>query len=170
MGISGSPSRTVSRQNQPDSAESHGTGASVEEESRDQVEVVDSKTSPVPVVQVEMAQRPPSLDPSSRALGDTLKEEASYPQVSDCSGRIIGSSPASYFKSDGPKVIRCFQVASDSALSVMLTLFLLGLCVISRLPHLLTPLQHHFKSAMWEVNSVFSCTSYINGHPVAAEV
>lgn len=140
----------MSHRNQPDSAESHGTGASVERESRDQVEVVDSETSPVPVVKVEMAQRPPSLDPSSRALGDMLKEEASYPKVSDCSGRIIGSSPASYFKSDGPKVIRCFQVASDSVLSVMLTLSLLGLCVISRLPHLLAPLQHHFKYAKWE--------------------
>lgn len=150
MGISGSPSRTVSHQNQPNSAAPHGAGASVEEGSRDQVEVVDSETSPVPVVEVEMAQRPPSLDPGSRALGDTPKEEASYPKVSDCSGRIMGSSPASYFKSDGPKVIRCFQVASDSVLSVMLTLSLLGLCVISRLPHLLTPLQHHFKSATGE--------------------
>ncbi|XP_070767718.1 uncharacterized protein [Enoplosus armatus] len=107
LGFSGIPSPTVSHKSEPDSVEAHG--APVEEESRDQEEVVVFETSLVPIVEVEMAQLPPSLNPCCKALGETLEEEGSYPKVSECSGRIVGSSPASYFRSDGPRVIRCFQ-------------------------------------------------------------
>lgn len=108
--FSGIPSPTVSNKSDPDSVEAHG--APVEEESCDQDEVVVFETSLVPIVEVEMAQLPPSPDPCCRALDETLEEEGSYPEVSECSGTIAGSSPASYFRSDGPQVIRCFQVAS----------------------------------------------------------
>lgn len=108
MGLSGSPGLGVSLPSEPRSVESGGTGASVGEESPDRVEVVHSGTSLEPVVEVEAAPLPSCLDPGSRALGDAPQEEARRP------AGIIGSSPASYFKSDGPKVIRCFQVASDS--------------------------------------------------------
>lgn len=109
LDFSGKPSPTVSHKSEPDSVEFHGVP--VEEESYDQEEVVVFETSLVPIVEVEMAQLPPSLDLSSKALDETLEEEGSYPGVSECSGRIVGSSPASYFRSDGPQVIRCFQVA-----------------------------------------------------------
>lgn len=111
LGVSSIPSPNVSHTSEPDSAVAHGAGAPVDEESCDQVEVVVLETSLVPIIEVEMAQLPLSLHPSSRALDETLGEEGSCPEVSECSGRIIGSSPASYFKSDGPQVIRCFQVA-----------------------------------------------------------
>ncbi|KAG8010144.1 Protein 4.1 [Nibea albiflora] len=105
LGFSGSP--TVSLKSEPDSVE--GPGVPVEEESRDQEGVVVFDTSLVPIVEVEMAQLPPSFDPCCRALDEIQEEEGSCPEVSECSGRIVGSSPASYFRSDGPRVIRCFQ-------------------------------------------------------------
>ncbi|XP_044063520.1 uncharacterized protein LOC122881404 isoform X14 [Siniperca chuatsi] len=107
LGFSGIPSPTVSHRSEPDSVEAHG--APVEEESCDEEEVVVFETPLVPIVEVEMAQLPPSLDPCCKALDETLEEEGLYPEVSECSGRIVGSSPASYFRSDGPQVIRCFQ-------------------------------------------------------------
>ncbi|XP_070821751.1 uncharacterized protein [Chaetodon trifascialis] len=107
LGFSGSPSPAVSHKSEPASVEAHGAPA--EEESCHQEEVVVFETSLVPIVEVEMAQLPPSFDPCSRALNETLEEEGSCPEVSRCSGRIAGSSPASYFRSDGPQVIRCFQ-------------------------------------------------------------
>lgn len=100
---------TVSHKCEPDGIEARG--GPVEEESFDQEEVVVFETSLVPIVEVEMAQLPTSPDPCCQALDETLEEEGSYP-VSERSGMIIGSSPASYFRSDGPQVIRCFQVAS----------------------------------------------------------
>lgn len=110
MGVSGIPSPTVSHKSGPDGVEPYG--APVEEDSCDHEAVVVFETSLVPIVEVEMAQLPPSLDPCCRALDETPEEEGSYPEVSECSGRIVGSSPASCFRSDGPQVIRCFQVAS----------------------------------------------------------
>lgn len=101
----------MSHKCEPDSIEA--CGGPVEEESFDQEEVVVFETSLVPIVEVEMAQLPPSPDPCCRALDETLEEEGSYPEVSDRSGMIVGSSSASYFRSDGPQVIRCFQVASS---------------------------------------------------------
>lgn len=108
LGFSGSP--TVSHKSEPDSVEA--PGVPVEEESCDQEGVVVFETSLVPIVEVEMAQLPPSFDPCCRALDEIQEEEGPCPEVSECSGRIVGSSPASYFRSDGPRVIRCFQVAS----------------------------------------------------------
>ncbi|KAI3360936.1 hypothetical protein L3Q82_013144, partial [Scortum barcoo] len=107
LGLSGLPSPTVSHKSEADSVEAHG--APLEEESCDQEEVVVFETSLVPIVEVEMAQLPPSPDPRSKALDETPEEEGSDPEVSECSGRIVGASPASYFRSDGPQVIRCFQ-------------------------------------------------------------
>ncbi len=101
---------TVKHKSEPGSVKV--PGAPVEEESCDEEEVVVFETSLVPIVEVEMAQLLPSPHPCSRALDETLEEEDSGPEVSECSGMIIGSSPASYFRSDGPQVIRCFQVAS----------------------------------------------------------
>lgn len=101
----------MSRTSEPDSVES--CGAPLEEESCDQDEVVVFETSLVPIVEVEMAQLPPSLESCCTALDEIPEEEEEpYTQVSECAGRLAGSSPASYFRSDGPRVIRCFQVAS----------------------------------------------------------
>uniref|UniRef100_A0AAQ6A878 Protein 4.1 n=1 Tax=Amphiprion ocellaris TaxID=80972 RepID=A0AAQ6A878_AMPOC len=99
------PSPTVSPMGEPDGVEAHS--APVQEESRDQEEVVVCDVTLLPVVEVEMAQLPPSFDPSCKALDETQEEEGSCPGVSE--GRIVGSSPASYFWSEGPQVIRCFQ-------------------------------------------------------------
>ncbi|XP_028280977.1 uncharacterized protein LOC114448296 isoform X4 [Parambassis ranga] len=108
LGYSDIPSPTVSHTSEPDSLET--PGAPVEEESCDQEEVVVFETLLVPVVEGEMAQLPPSFEPTCKALDETQKEEgSSYPGVSECSGTVVGSSPASYFWSDGPQVIRCFQ-------------------------------------------------------------
>ncbi|KAM9852266.1 uncharacterized protein ACBR49_005367 isoform 2-T2 [Aulostomus maculatus] len=96
--LSHTPSATMSHTLEPDN---------VEEQSCDKEEVVVFESSLVPVVEVEMAQLPPSLDLSGKALGERRKEEGWYPGV--CSGGIVGSSPASYYRSDGPQVIRCFQ-------------------------------------------------------------
>ncbi|XP_042281134.1 titin-like isoform X2 [Thunnus maccoyii] len=107
LDFSGIPSPTVSHKSEPDSVEAHDVP--VEEDSCDQEEVVVFETSLVPIVEVEMAQLPPSLDLSGKDLDEIQEEEASYPGVLECSGRIVGCSPASYFMSDGPQVIRCFQ-------------------------------------------------------------
>nr|XP_033496144.1 uncharacterized protein LOC117265653 isoform X2 [Epinephelus lanceolatus] len=107
LGFSGVPSPTVSHKSEPDSVEA--PGAPLEEESCDQEEVVVFETSLVPIVEVEMAQLPPPFDPCCRALDGIQEEEESYPDASEGSGKIVGSSPASYFRSDGPQVVRCFQ-------------------------------------------------------------
>lgn len=80
------------------------------EESREE-EVVVSQTLLVPVVEVERAQLPPSPHPGRSALDERQRDGGSDPQVSEGSGRIIAPSAAAYFKSEGPQVIRCFQVA-----------------------------------------------------------
>ncbi|KAM7420588.1 hypothetical protein PAMA_015018 [Pampus argenteus] len=107
MDFSGIPSLTVSHKSESNSVEAHDVP--VEESSYDQEDIVVFETSLVPIVEVEMAQLPPSFDLSSKALEEIQEEEGSYPRVLECSGRIVGSSPASYFRSDGPRVIRCFQ-------------------------------------------------------------
>lgn len=103
MGLSGS----AALHRKLHSIQSGGTGASIGDESPERVDVALSGSS---VVEVEAAAPPCCLDPGSRALGATAQEE-------ECSAGIIGSSPASYFKSAGPKVIRCFQVASAPAVT-----------------------------------------------------
>ncbi|XP_031154802.2 uncharacterized protein LOC116049367 isoform X6 [Sander lucioperca] len=107
LGFSGIPRPTVSHKSASDGVEAHG--APVEEESCDQGVVVVFETSLVPILEVEMAQLPPSLDPCCKALDGMLEEEGSCTEVSECSGKIAGSSPASYFRGDGPQVVRCFQ-------------------------------------------------------------
>lgn len=102
-------SSAVSRKSEPGSVEAHI--APIEEESCDEEEAVVFETSLVPIVEVEMAQLPPSLDSFTRALDEIPEEEESFSEVSESSGMIAGCSPASYFRSDGPQVIRCFQVA-----------------------------------------------------------
>lgn len=109
LGFSSAPTPTVSNKSEPESVEVHGSP--VEIGSRGHVVVV-FETNLVPIVEVEMAQLPPSSDPSCKALDAIPEEGASCPGVSEESGRIVGSSPASYFWSDGPQVTRCFQVAS----------------------------------------------------------
>ncbi|XP_030013897.1 uncharacterized protein LOC115435549 isoform X11 [Sphaeramia orbicularis] len=116
LGFSGEYSPTVSHQSEPDRVEA--PDAPVEAESAelcDQDVVVVFDTSLVPIVEVETAQLPSSPDPSCRVLDETQlkeeeqQEEGADPGASDCSGTIFGSSPASYFRSGGPQVIRCFQ-------------------------------------------------------------
>lgn len=111
LGISIIPVQTVSHKSQSDCGGVHGANAPVAEESCDRDEVVLSETLQVPIIKVETVQPPPSLDPFCRALDETLREEGLY-EVMESSGRLIGPSSASYFKSNGPQVIRCFQVAS----------------------------------------------------------
>ncbi|XP_068999111.1 uncharacterized protein [Embiotoca jacksoni] len=107
LGFAGIPSPTVSHKSEPQGVQARS--ALVEEESCDQEEVVVFETNLVPLVEVEMAQLPPSFDPSCKALDETQEEEGSCRGVSECSGRIVGSSPASFFWSDGPQVVLCFQ-------------------------------------------------------------
>lgn len=109
LGWSGTPRPTACHTSEPDSVEA--TDAPIEEESCNHDEVVVFEISLVPIVEVEMAQLPPSLEPHCEALDELQEEEGSCPGVSECSGRIVGSSPASYFRSNGPQVICCFQVA-----------------------------------------------------------
>lgn len=111
LGIS-IPVQTVSHKSQSDNGGVHDANAPVTEESCDRDEVVLLETLQVPIIEVEMAQPPPSLDPFCRALDETLREEGLYTEVMESTGRLIGPSSASYFKSNGPQVIRCFQVAS----------------------------------------------------------
>uniref|UniRef100_A0A667YFZ9 Protein 4.1 n=1 Tax=Myripristis murdjan TaxID=586833 RepID=A0A667YFZ9_9TELE len=117
LGFSDIPSPAVSRKSEPDSVEAHD-GPDVGE-SCDQEESIVSETSLVPIVEVEMAKMPPSHHPCSLAVDETQlkeeqEEEASYPGL-EYSGTIVGSSPASYFMSGGPHVIRCFQATVDEA-------------------------------------------------------
>ncbi|KAK9513643.1 hypothetical protein VZT92_027159 [Zoarces viviparus] len=102
--FSGMPSPTVSH-------DSEAEDARVEEESCDQEEVVVFETSSVPAVEVETAQLPTSLGRCREALDGTREEEeeGSGPEVSVRSGKLVGSSPASCFRSDGHQVVRCFQ-------------------------------------------------------------
>ncbi|XP_031708477.1 uncharacterized protein LOC116386431 isoform X4 [Anarrhichthys ocellatus] len=101
--FSGMPRPTVSHDSEPEDAR-------VEEESCDQEEVVVFETFSVPAVEVEMVQLPASLGRCRKALDGTREEEeGSCPEVSVRSGKIVGSSPASCFRSDGPQVVRCFQ-------------------------------------------------------------
>ncbi|XP_042345169.1 uncharacterized protein LOC121945189 isoform X2 [Plectropomus leopardus] len=107
VGFSGIPSPALSHKSEPDCVEA--PGAPAEEESCDQDEVVVFETSLVPIVEVEMAQLPPSPGLSPKVLDGIQEEEGSCPELSEHSGKIFGSSPASYFRSDGPQVVRCFQ-------------------------------------------------------------
>ncbi|XP_061572601.1 uncharacterized protein LOC133429235 isoform X5 [Cololabis saira] len=107
LDFSGIPSSILSPKREPGSSEALSVPA--EEDSSDQEEVVVFETLMVPVVEVEMAQLVPSFEPSCRALDEIQEEEGSCPEVSEFSERILGSSPASYFWSDGPQVVRCSQ-------------------------------------------------------------
>ncbi|XP_033983708.1 uncharacterized protein LOC117480474 isoform X6 [Trematomus bernacchii] len=106
LGFSGISSPTVSHMSEPDSVEARGVPV---EESHDKEVVVVFETSLVPIIEGEMAQLPPSFDPCCKALERILEEEGSCPEVSESSGKIVGRSPASCFRSDGPQVVRCFQ-------------------------------------------------------------
>ncbi|XP_054478342.1 LOW QUALITY PROTEIN: uncharacterized protein LOC129110178 [Anoplopoma fimbria] len=107
LGFSRIPSPDVRHKSEPGSVQAQD--AQVGEESCDQEELVVFETSLVPILEVEMAQLPASLDPCCEALDGIQEEEGSCLEVSACSGKIVGSSPASYFRSDGPQVVRCFQ-------------------------------------------------------------
>lgn len=168
MGLSGKPSPAGSLKSQPDNVKlPHG--APLEEESTDQEEVIVFETSLLPLVEVETAQLSPSLDPSCNALDDTLLEEGSDPEVLEGSGGIVGSSQASYFKSNGPQVKRCFQVASWPPQGDTDTSALLAICIIQSVTLAYTfagPLQQHNKN--WrQQNQVCSefCWSYLNASP-----
>ncbi|XP_017281980.1 uncharacterized protein LOC108241980 isoform X3 [Kryptolebias marmoratus] len=110
LGFSDPPSPTASHGSEPDSTEALRLPVDEEEEWCNHEEVVVFEPLSVPVVEVEMAQlAPPSFEASWTALDEVLEEEGPRPGASECSGRMPGSSPASYFWSDGPQVIRCFQ-------------------------------------------------------------
>lgn len=137
------PGPDASRGTEPDG---DGAGAvPVEEVSRDQDRdgVVAFEASLAPFMRAEMAQLPPAIDLPGSALDKNQTEEGSDPGVGECSGGIVGPSPASYFRSDGPQVIRCFQVASrlprgDGGDCDCLSSRLFG---VPRVPHSLSPPQ-----------------------------
>ncbi|XP_077430721.1 uncharacterized protein LOC144057263 isoform X3 [Vanacampus margaritifer] len=79
------------------------------DKSCDQEALVVIESSLLPMVEVAMVQLPLSLDASSQYLDEAQKEEGSCPRFLERSGNIVGSSPASYFRSGGPRVIRSFQ-------------------------------------------------------------
>ncbi|XP_041843135.1 uncharacterized protein LOC121641205 isoform X3 [Melanotaenia boesemani] len=83
--------------------------APVEEQSCDQEEDVVFETPPVPELEVKMVQLASSFKTSCKVLDEIQEEKGSCPGVAECSERIVGSSPASYYWSDGPQVMRCFQ-------------------------------------------------------------
>ncbi|XP_062254580.1 uncharacterized protein LOC133964485 isoform X4 [Platichthys flesus] len=107
LGSSGACRPAVCLKREPDSVEA--PGSPVEEDSCDQDGVVVFETSLVPILEEETAQLPASLEPGCKALDETQEEEGSCPAVSQRARRIVGSAPASYFRSHGPQVIRCFQ-------------------------------------------------------------
>ncbi|XP_034030936.1 uncharacterized protein LOC117514535 [Thalassophryne amazonica] len=105
--VSGKPSPVMTHQSDPDSVEAHDGPAVAE--TCDQEEAVVVETSVVSITEVEMAQVPLCNDGFSKGLDAVQEgEEASSPRL-ECSGQTFGSSPACYFMSDGPQVIRCFQ-------------------------------------------------------------
>lgn len=116
LGSSGLSSLTVSHKSELDCAEASDATDSAELCDQDVVAVFE--TSLVPVVEVEMAQLPCSLHESpckvlaATQLKEAQEHEGSDPGVSECSGTIAGSSTVSFFRSGGPQVIRCLQVAS----------------------------------------------------------
>ncbi|KAM4568434.1 uncharacterized protein V3H82_012629 isoform 3-T4 [Fundulus diaphanus] len=107
LGVSEAPGPSGSQRTEPDGVEA--LSAPVEEESCGDEEVVVFETLLVPLVEVEMAQLAPPVGSSCKALDEIQEEEGTCPVASECSGGIVGSSPASYFWSDGPQVLRSFQ-------------------------------------------------------------
>ncbi|XP_055358922.1 uncharacterized protein LOC114842461 isoform X3 [Betta splendens] len=103
LGLSDTAPPTVTHQSEPDGTDANSAAA--EEEIFDEDESVVFETSMVPIVEVELAQLPPTCKP----LDVIQEEDGPHPGVSECSGPIAGSSTASYFRSDGQQVIRCFQ-------------------------------------------------------------
>ncbi|XP_077454872.1 uncharacterized protein LOC144073149 isoform X2 [Stigmatopora argus] len=79
------------------------------DKSCDQEALVVIQSSLVPVVEVQMVQLPPSVEPRSKYLNETRKEDSSFPRLLERSGNLVGSSPASHFRSCAPQVIRSFQ-------------------------------------------------------------
>uniref|UniRef100_A0A3P9L5S2 Protein 4.1 n=1 Tax=Oryzias latipes TaxID=8090 RepID=A0A3P9L5S2_ORYLA len=102
LDVSEPPSPTGSHHSLPDRADAFD--CPLEEESLNQEEVVVYETLLVPLVEVEAAQLGPSFDSSCKAL-ELIQEE----DESECSVGVVGSASASYFWSDGPQVVRCFQ-------------------------------------------------------------
>ncbi|KAL0985268.1 hypothetical protein UPYG_G00154790 [Umbra pygmaea] len=106
------PSPARSRDSGPDSfqnSKSHDAngvvGSCDQDEENDDGNSSGTTRSHIPIVEVERAQIPQSFHP-------VMEQEPSDKRVGlELSGRIAGSSPASYFLSGGPHVIRCFQVA-----------------------------------------------------------
>uniref|UniRef100_A0A3P9IRN5 Protein 4.1 n=1 Tax=Oryzias latipes TaxID=8090 RepID=A0A3P9IRN5_ORYLA len=105
LDVSEPPSPTVSHHSLPDRADAFN--CPLEEESLNQEEVVVYETLLVPLVEVEAAQLGPSFASSCKAL--ELIQEEDEPGQSECSVGVVGSASASYFWSDGPQVVRCFQ-------------------------------------------------------------
>jgi len=108
LGFSDLPMPSVSHKCEPDSPEA--LSAPVGELSCGQEEVVVFETLSVPVVEVGKARPAPSFEPSRKALDVIQEENESCPGVAEHSGRIVGSSPASCFWSEGLQVTRRFQV------------------------------------------------------------
>ncbi|KAM4581075.1 uncharacterized protein PAE49_005741 isoform 3-T4 [Odontesthes bonariensis] len=107
LGFLDLPMPCVSHKCEPDSPDAFS--APVGELSCGQEEVVVFETLSVPVLEVEKARLAPSFEPSRKALDVIQEENESCPGEAEHSGRIVGSSPASCFRSEGPQVIRCFQ-------------------------------------------------------------
>ncbi|XP_038125396.1 uncharacterized protein LOC119772818 isoform X4 [Cyprinodon tularosa] len=106
LGISEVPGLSESDQREPAGVEA--CGAAVEEKPYDP-EVGVFHTHMVPLVEVEMAQLVPPVEFSCKELHEIQEEEGTCPVAPECCRGIVGPTPASYFRSDGPQVIRCFQ-------------------------------------------------------------
>ncbi|XP_055084148.1 uncharacterized protein LOC117383366 isoform X4 [Periophthalmus magnuspinnatus] len=106
LSFSGTSSPTVSHTSELDGPQDSAV------EFCDQDVVVVFETSLVPVVEVEMAQLSSPLHESpckELDAAQTKELQESHPAEGDSSGTIVGSSAVSYFRSVGPKVMRCFQ-------------------------------------------------------------
>lgn len=97
-----------SHQSEPDDVQV--PSAPIEEGACDHEEVVVFETLLVPLVEVKTAQMAPLVESYCTPLDKIQEEEGTCAMASECSWGIAESSPASYFWSNGPKVIRCSQV------------------------------------------------------------
>ncbi|XP_072316529.1 uncharacterized protein [Eucyclogobius newberryi] len=102
LSFSGTSSPAISRTSETDGPQ--------DQELCDQDVVVVFETSLVPVVEVEMAPLPCPLHECKDLHAAQMKEhQESHSGEEYHSGTIVGSSSVSYFRSVGPKVMRCFQ-------------------------------------------------------------
>lgn len=128
----GHSSSTVSQQSETNGEQSHGACDAAEPlDQGQQGELVICGSSLVPIIEVETFN--PSHPPSSAVLedgshGEEEEEEKAPAPVLKKSMTISGVSPASYFESRGPYVIRCFQVVTLHTPGVGLLLCLISLC------------------------------------------